>query len=252
MSNIKRIDRVGETGVNKQGLQMEIIGYKDRRHVDVLFSDGCIRKGIQYDCFLSGAARSLLYPEFLGVGFFGEGKYKARVNGAKTRAYINWSSMLTRCYSEKYIKRRNYERCSVCSDWLNFQTFAKWHELNYYSVANDTVELDKDIIKKGNDVYSPETCIYVPHKLNTIICNRHNNRGEYPVGICKQKDKYIVSCNIAGNQTYIGSYEIIEDAFAAYKDTKEREIRRAAEAYRNIIPDYIIDHILAYRVEITD
>ena len=231
---------------------MKIIGYRNRRDIDVEFSDGYVAIGVNYERFLLGSIKSRLYPEVLGIGYYGVGEYKARIEGVKTKSYIHWSSMLTRCYDKKYVKRSNYETCNVCDSWLNYQNFARWHEENYYSLENESVELDKDIIKRGNSIYSPDTCMYVPHKINTIICNRRNDRGVYPVGVSLYNGKFGAHCNVDGKTKFLGVFPTEMDAFIAYKTAKEAEIRRVAEMYRGKIPDQVVDNILKYTVEYID
>lgn len=249
---MKKVERIGEKNINHQGLEMEIVGYKDRRNMEVKFSDGFVFHGASYHNFLNGSLTSLLFPDYLGVGCFGVGEYKSRENKIKTTAYIKWTSMLTRCYSDKYIKQQNYSSCVVCDEWLNFQNFAKWHYENYYEIEDDCLELDKDIIEKGNRIYSPDKCIYVPHKLNTILCNRHNDRGKCLIGVSEQCGKYVAACSIDGKSKYLGTFDSEYEAFLVYKAKKESEIKRVAEQYRGRIPDYIIELIKMYKVEMTD
>jgi hypothetical protein len=97
-----------------------------------------------------------------GVGFnshkYG---YITSKHGRDTKAYSQWHSMIQRCYNGHV----NYLDCTVCEEWLDFQEFAKWHEVTY---PNDglAVELDKDIKVPGNRVYSPETCLFVTRAEN--------------------------------------------------------------------------------------
>lgn len=249
---MRKNNRIGETNNNYQGLQMTIVAYRSRRDIDVKFSDGYIAHNVRYANFLEGSITSNLYPQYLGIGYLGDGEYKSRIDGIKTPEYICWSSMLTRCYSDKYIKKKNYIACSVCDEWHNFQNFAKWYQNNSYALEDDVLELDKDIIQKGNKIYSPDKCILVPHKINTIICNRHNDRGRYYIGVRKAKNGYTAICNIKGKQTYFGTYPTEIEAFYAYKRAKETEIKRVAELYRGTIPDLIIEYISKHKIELTD
>lgn len=249
---MRKDNRIGEVNKNYQGLQMVIIAYRNRRDIDVEFSDGYVAHNVRYANFLEGSITSDLYPKYLGVGYFGIGEYKSRINGIKTPEYICWSSMLTRCYSDKYIKKDNYITCSVCEEWHNFQKFAEWYQNNTYALENDVLELDKDIIQKGNKIYSPDMCMLVPHKINTIICNRHNDRGRCYIGVQETKRGYVAVCNIDRKPKCLGVYPTEIEAFYAYKTAKEAEIKRVAELYRGIIPDFIIEYITKYKIELTD
>ena len=89
------------------------------------------------------------------VGIIGEGIYVSRINSIRTKEYVAWDAMLQRCYDDKLHKRHpSYKDCTVCEEWLNFQNFAKWFNDNNI----DGCQLDKDLLIKGNKIYSPETC----------------------------------------------------------------------------------------------
>lgn len=68
--------------------------------------------------------------------------------------------MIKRCYNQKCLLKDNtYRGCSVCDEWLNFQNFGEWYDENYYEVPNEVMDLDKDILHKGNKIYSPDNCV---------------------------------------------------------------------------------------------
>lgn len=144
---------------------VEVVGYSDCNSVTVVF----LNTGTMITCHpcnvRSGSIRDRNHPVRHGVGFIGEGAFKSSINKVKTRAYVAWNNMITRCYDLEYQKTHtSYIGCSVCEEWHNFQNFALWHEKNYI----DGYHLDKDIIAKGNRVYSPQTCMFVSRKDNNI------------------------------------------------------------------------------------
>lgn len=251
---MRKIERLGERNTNYQGQEMTIIRYKNRRDIDVEFGDGYIVRNTNYRAFCNGAIPDHLFPSYLGVGYLGDGKYKSRINNKKTSSYRYWGSMLTRCYSDKYIKKGNYKDCYVSDEWLNFQNFAEWHNENFYKIHGERLELDKDIIQKGNKVYCPSKCLYVPHKINTIICNRHNDRGKYKIGVTYDSNSnlFLANCNINGKSTFLGTYKTENDAFMAYKIAKEKEIKRVSDMYIGKIPDRVISAIQQYKIEEKD
>ena len=164
--------------------------------------------------------------------------------------------MLTRCYSDKFIEKDNYIDCEVCDEWKNFQNFAEWYNEHKYVIPDlDTLELDKDIKFKGNKIYSPETCLLIPKRLNSIILNRHNNRGNACIGVYyrKKDGKYIASCNMLEKQNrYIGIFDTELEAFNVYKNIKEKEIYRVLQLYKEYLPEDVYQAVLNYKVEITD
>ncbi len=104
--------------------------------------------------------KDLYLPSVRGVGFIGEGVYRASISGVETEAYKSWARMLTRCYSA--YTHPAYAGCTVCEEWHNFQNFAKWHEDNYIKGYH----LDKDTKVVGNKMYSPDTCQFICGKRN--------------------------------------------------------------------------------------
>ena len=254
MINIK-INRIGEKNINKQGIEMTIIHYRNCSDIDIQFSDGTIANTTYY-YFLKGSVPNYNIPSYLGIGYLGYGKYKSRKNNTKTDEYIKWGSMLTRCYSEKLKERRNYIECTVCDEWHNFQNFAEWYnDHKYYLPDVDVLDLDKDIKIKGNKVYSPDTCILIPKRLNSIILNRHNDRGKECIGVFynHKTGKYISSCNMLNsNQRYLGSFNTEKEAFDIYKKTKEHEIQLVLELYKKYLPIEVYNAILNYKIEIDD
>ncbi|WP_423172691.1 hypothetical protein, partial [Stenotrophomonas sp. CASM112] len=44
-------------------------------------------------------------------------------------------------------------------------------------------ELDKDLLIKGNKVYSENTCIFIPAEINLLLIKREASRGEHLIGV---------------------------------------------------------------------
>lgn len=202
-------------------------------------------------------SKSLVY----GIGSTGEGEYSSRINGEKTIQYEYWLQMLRRCYSEKYLKKRpTYEDKYVCDEWHNFQNFAKWFDENYYEVENQTMQLDKDILSKGNKIYSPDNCIFVPDRINSLFIKSNATRGKYPIGVSyyKKTNKFISTCSIYNEDKmkrvpkHLGYFNTPEEAFYKYKEFKEGYIKEVAEEYKEAIPHKLYKAMCDYLVEIDD
>ena len=164
--------------------------------------------------------------------------------------------MLRRCYNERELnKQPTYRGCSVCDEWHNFQNFAQWYTDNYYEIDGECMELDKDILHKGNKIYSPDNCVFVPQCINKLFIKCDKKRGLYPIGINydKKYNKYNVSCNNGiGTRIGLGTYNTIEEGFKVYKNYKENYIKQIADEYKNKIPNRLYNAMYKYEVEITD
>jgi hypothetical protein len=166
--------------------------------------------------------------------------------------------MLFRCY-DKIGRKQNptYNDVTVCDEWLCFQVFAKWYDDNYYLIDNERMEIDKDILIKGNRVYSPKTCCIVPHNINLLFIKNDKLRGDLPIGVNyhKNENKYIAQCHTLKNKynTTLGRFKTPEEAFyLGYKPFKESYIKEVAENYKDKIPKELYDAMYRYKVEITD
>ena len=99
-------------------------------------------------------------------------EYPIQSNGVMLSSYAKWKSMLQRCYSEKYVDRRKcYVDCSVCEEWLRFSNFKRWFDKNYI----EGYYLDKDILVKGNKVYTAG-CVAVDEESMIKILKNATNK----------------------------------------------------------------------------
>ena len=219
----KTINRIGEEGYNNFGSEMVIVKYNNADDIDVYFPEyNWTAKNKTYQSFKNGKIKCPYERRFYNVGYLGEGGYKVKEDGKVTRVYQTWHDMLKRCYDEKNRGKRNstYIDCKVSEEWHNFQNFAKWYYNNYYTVKNETMNLDKDILVKGNKIYSPETCVFVPNTINLLFIKRDSKRGESAIGTHHLKNgKYQVYCNLLNPKTgkskseYLGRCETQEKSF---------------------------------------
>lgn len=224
----------GDIFYTKQGYKVEVVDYVDYRHIKIKFLDehkaevwtqgGSLKKGS-----INNPYKRTLY----GVGYLGQGRFLSKKNGVQTAEYAIWKHMIMRVYSPKsLISNSSYENCSVCEDWHNFQKFAEWYTNQKF--YNKGYHLDKDILVKGNRVYSPENCCLVPQELNMLFTDRKSKRGKYPIGVISQtKGKtFAARVMVDGNKIWLGTFKTKEDAFEVYKMAKEENVKRLAELYK--------------------
>jgi hypothetical protein len=249
--NIK--DKTGEMHSTYEGDRVEIIDYKDAKNCTVKFTDETILYGMQYGHIVRGMIKNPNYKSLFNTGFIGIGNYKVSFKRKVTKLYSNWKGIIERCHSEKYQESHpNYKSCSVDDRWHNYQIFAEWMENNYNPKTMQGWDLDKDILKKGNKIYSPETCCFVPKEINGIFKSSKKQRGELPIGVTTRCNRFIASCMINGRIKHIGTFNTVEQAFQAYKFEKEKEIRRVAEFWKPQLAPQTYQAMINYQVEITD
>ena len=256
MSKNMKDERIGEIGYNNFGSKMIIIEYNSNVDMTVEFQDKHKAKvKTTWQSFKKGKVANPYDKTLCGVGYLGENH---KIN---QDIYKEWTQMIIRCYDPYFLNRYpTYIDCYVCDDWLNFSNFSKWYEENYYKISNEKMCLDKDILIKGNKVYSSETCVFVPERINLLFVKRDNDRGELPIGcdLHKNSNRIRVRCNIIENKKIkrksLGYFSLNKpfQAFYKYKTFKEDYIKQVANEYKDLIPKKLYETMCEYKVEIND
>lgn len=172
----------------------------------------------------------------------------------KAREYIVWNSMRQRCYNENTGKSyENYKNVEVSDYFKYYSNFKIWCS-NQIGFNIEGFELDKDILVKGNKVYAPETCCFVPKEINTMFTNSRRCRGAYPVGVYYKKriSKYVSRISKYGEVIHLGNFDTPEEAFQTYKLEKEKHIKEIANKWKDQIDPRVYEALMNWTVEITD
>ena len=172
-----------------------------------------------------GSVKNLYHPSTHNVGYFGLGKYKSKHKNKFTKCYLIWKSMMARCYSSKYQnKYPTYKNVVVCRAWHNYQIFAEWFEENYI----EGYELDKDILSGNQKIYSPETCCFIPKKLNKFMANIQSSNTSGCIGVHwhKYNNKWIANIRINNKLIHLGYYTDIKEAENVYKKARKIEAEK--------------------------
>ena len=251
----RRNELLGKEFTTKSFGKCFIIDYKGNRDVTVMFYSPRAIVKCQLGALKGGLVRNPYYPSFYGVGYIGVGNYSAK----NKEAYGRWTSILGRAYCEKYkIRFPAYKDVTVCEEWHNFQNFAEWYYGQKYSTAKvcggRNYHLDKDLLLKGNRVYSPENCCFIPSEINNLLTTNKSRRGSSPLGACYHKDRklFMVSLNCNGYVKHIGYFDTPEEAFQAYKLAKESYIKEVANLWKDRIDDKVYQALMSYEVHIDD
>ena len=197
-------------------------------------------------------SEKMLEPVMYGLGYHG-----ILYTNSDEESYKRWHVMMNRCYNEKVHELYpEYKDCFVCDEWLNYSNYKLWYNEHQQEINafDETFDMDKDILIKGNKIYSPETVCFVPHVINTLFVNGRNNRGDYPLGVYYENDrkKYRAGISFLGKRIKLGTFDTAEEAFARYKEYKEDFIKDMAEQYRGSIPDKTYQAMINWKIEIDD
>lgn len=149
------------------------------------------------------------------------------INGKTVRCsfYNVWAEMVRRCSDPSFhIRRPTYTDCEVCDEWLKFSNFKTWMEGQDYLGKS----LDKDIIKPGNKVYCAEYCAFVTTEINNLLVTSDSRRGNYPVGVCLYRNKFMAQIRIDGKTVVLGLFPSPEEASVVYNKAKAERISEIA------------------------
>ena len=189
-----------------------------------------------------------------GVGY-NDGTYPS----VNTKEHALWRSMLARCYTERnLILKPAYRGCSVSENFKHYTYFYEWcNNQKGFKILDEhkrMFALDKDLLSKGNKVYSEDACIFIPMEINNIIVKSDSLRGDYPIGVMydKERDKFQSRMWVDNKPKFLGRFDNIEDAFNKYKVSKESHIKTVAEKWKYLIDYRAYEALISYQVEITD
>lgn len=240
-------ERLGETRLNKQGTMMKIVRYGSFDDIDIEFMDEFhyIKEHQIYSNFKSGGVKNPYDRTICGVGYIGVGEYKTGTDTKHTEEYQNWTCMIRRCYDEKLKERYSayYGDCCVCDEWHNFQNFARWWNENIYRVGTERMHLDKDILFDGNRMYSPNTCVISPQRINMLFLKKPNKynlpNGIKPSSKGRYESKY--------NGKHLGVFDSIEDAVMAHDIAKSEALIQIANEYKDKIPNNLYEALINWK-----
>lgn len=126
----------------------------------------------------------------------------------------------------------------LCEEWLSFKCFKEWYDSNYPYYLDEIglkPSLDKDLIVEGNRIYSPTTCIFLPHSVNSFLTNKQRNNTSRVTGVSWDKQTNKWQANIKdghGKLKHLGSFTNIEDAKHIYELARQQRCIEVQEQMR--------------------
>ena len=162
--------------------------------------------------------------------------------------------MFERCYSKKFHRiNPTYVGCTVSEEFKDYSKWREWYDNCQYK--HDGWQLDKDLLVKGNKIYSEDSCVFLPKEINSVLTKSTASRGEYLIGVSWSNTSKSFEARVSrnkGNPEWLGSFKTEIEAFNAYKQAKEEFIKEQAEKWKGKIDDRAYHALINYKVEITD
>ena len=254
LNDISYRDCVGKVCKSLNSGDFKILKYNNAANVEIQFLKTGFEIVAQLEHIRKGSVKDPYIPSVCGVGILGI-KYPSRVNGVHTKEYKLWTGMLERCYSTTLRnKYPTYKGCEASENFKSYEYFYEWCQ-NQIGFGNEGWHLDKDLLIKGNKVYSESACVFLPNEINILLTKRTALRGEHLIGVHWSKtNKAFVAkvCKNKGKQEYLGSFATELEAFKAYKQAKESFIKEQANEWKGKIDDRAYKALMSYTVEIDD
>ena len=254
---MKTLDIVGSVHkTNKYG-NLIVTKYINNVTVHIRFINTGYETVVTLHNVKNGSVKDRFSPSVYGVGIIGD--CVGMVNKKHTLEYHLWQSALERCYSEKFQQKRpTYKGCTFSDNFKQYPYFKEWCNkqvgFNSKDDKGKPFHLDKDILVKGNKLYSEDTCCFVPNEINNLFTNFSNNKREYPRGVFYNEgnSKFCSQLSKQNRITKLGYFMCEIEAFQAYKQAKESYIKEVAEKWRDKIDVRVYEALMKYEVEITD
>ena len=251
-------DCVGKVCKSKSSGDFKIVKYNNAKNVEVQFLNTRFETTVELGNIRNCNVKDPYSPSVCGVGIIGA-KYPSRVNGVLTKEYDLWQNMLRRCYSDTLKKKYpTYEGCKVSDNFKSYEYFYEWcnKQIGFNNEGNgNPFHLDKDLLIKGNKVYSESTCVFLPVEINSLLTKSTASRGKHLIGVSWNKKDNAFVARVAknkGKQEYLGSFKTEIEAFNAYKTAKELYIKEVADKFKSQIDLIAYNALMSYEVMIDD
>ena len=254
LNDVSYKDCVGNVFKSLNSGDFKVLKYNDSYNVEIQFLKTGYETVARLGDIKNGNVRDPYSPSVHGVGITGT-KYPITVNGVQTKEYDLWKGMLRRCYSDS-LKKKNptYIGCEVSDKFKNYEYFYEWCN-RQIGFGNQNWQLDKDLLIKGNKVYSENTCVFIPAEINLVLVKRTASRGEHLIGVCwHKKDNAFVAMvsKNKGKREYLGFFKTELEAFNAYKQAKEAHLKELAAKWKSQIDERAYLALINYEVHIDD
>ena len=251
-------DCVGKICKSKSSGDFKILKYNGSKDVEIQFLKTGFETVVQLGHIKNGNVKDPYLPSVYSIGVLGT-KYPPTISGRNTKEYDLWTSMLERCYNDSFKKKNpTYEGCEVSDNFKSYEYFYEWCH-NQIGFGNDgngnPFHLDKDLLIKGNKVYSEDSCVFIPVDVNLVLTKRTSSRGQHLIGVCWHKRDKAFSARVnknKGKREHLGYFKTEIEAFNAYKKAKESFVKEQAEKWKGKIDERAYEALMAYTVEITD
>ena len=254
LNDVSYKDCVGKVCKSKSSGDFKILKYNGSKDVEIQFLKTGYETIVQLGNIKSGKVKDPYAPSVFSIGIVGN-KYQISEGGILIKEYELWTNMLERCYSDTYKKKYpTYEGCEVSDKFKSYEYFYEWCN-KQIGFGNQGWHLDKDLLIKGNKVYSENSCVFIPQEINKILIKSTASRGEHLIGVNWHKTKKAFVARVSknkGGSEWLGYFNTEIEAFNAYKKAKESFVKEQANKWKDKIDIRAYNALMNYEVNIND
>ncbi len=254
LNDISYKDCIGKVCKSSNSGDFKVLEYNNAKDVEIQFLKTGYEATVELVQVKRGDVKDRYLPSVFDVGVLGT-KYQPTINGVNTKEYALWCHMLTRCYSDNFKKKNpTYKDCEASENFKSYEYFYEWCH-SQIGFGNEGWHLDKDLLVKGNKLYSEDSCVFIPSEINSLLVKREALRGTHPIGVRwdNTNKAFVARVNKnKGKSEHLGSFNTEIEAFKAYKVAKESFIKEQANKWKSQIDPRAYEALMKYEVEITD
>ena len=179
------------------------------------------------------------------------GGVPTKINTKHFKYYKVWFKMLRRCYGYDSFHKEHYSECSVSEDFKSLPKFKAWCE-SQRGYDEYGWELDKDILVKGNKLYSPETCCFVPKEINNSFKTYSKRKVDLPQGVYLAKNgrSFYSKCSVGGKHLSSHWVSTVEEAELLYVKLKQKTVKILADKYKLQLDTRVYNSLVSGRDEL--
>lgn len=245
------IINIGDRFKTIEGYTVEVIEYINSKNIKIVFLETGNSMFVVDTSLKTRKIKNNYHKSILGVGFIGSFKGPTSIKSRHIYSYDVWFDMLRRCYDLKRLNRYpTYKGCTVAEEWHDFGVFDTWFKNNYpLDLANQGIkfQLDKDLKVKGNKIYSSETCVFLPSKVNGFLTNNQSTNTSGFTGVDYSRGRFQARTTDfdTGRRIYLGSSQDKAKAGRLYIEGRKKQAEKVKNLLRNLnyLPEYIIQNI---------
>lgn len=188
----------------------------------------------------TGEIKDRSLPLVYGIGIIGK-KYPSKIDGKVVFSYSLWKDILRRVTSDQ-----SYKKCGISDNFKAYEYFHEWC-LDTSNSNREGWEIDKDLFSGKMKIYSEDTCVFLPSKINNFLVKTDAD-GLPIVNIISKGGFYYASVlTLEGIPIISKAYTLYDDALKFYFDIKCQQIRLLAKKYKGELDAKTYDALINYR-----